>query len=392
MSCETVVKNPNKFEVHKLLRGKLLEEILPKEEGEYSEDSSSQLPEEEKDASEEDTAAPDAFIPKRRVVRLKWSLLIPAAAACSFAFLLKPGLTVHVPVSIKSANSSVSNTGSLFIPAGRAVILMRSDGSTIDLDSVAAGSIVATEADWIIRKVGTSSLVYQHIQTDMRVSMATWNSLGVGRGHGPWHLKLSDGSQVWLAGGSCLSYALGGSSLERRAVFTGKALFDITRDAFAAFSIRTQQGTVIQVLGTSFQVEAETAQSTVRVALLNGKLRVSRGTNSVFLVPAQEIVLRPNGMHVFPIADSAMVVRRMANSLFFYFQNVPMRNVINQVAGWYGCRVISPENVIGVPLSGKLAAVDVESVLRVIETAEIGYAYFHRRGDSILISSGPLKN
>jgi hypothetical protein len=186
MSCETVVKNPNKFEVHKLLGGKLLEEILPKEEDQFSEDSSSQLPEEEKDASEEETGAPVTFIPKRRLVRLKWSLLIPAAAACGFAFLLKPGLVVHVPVSIKSANSSVSNTGSLFIPAGRAVILIRSDGSAIDLDSVTAGSIVATESNWIIRKVGASSLVYQRMQTDMRVSMATWNSLGVGRGEVRW--------------------------------------------------------------------------------------------------------------------------------------------------------------------------------------------------------------
>ncbi|QDH79235.1 DUF4974 domain-containing protein [Echinicola soli] len=99
-------------------------------------------------------------------------------------------------------------------------------------------------------------------------------------------ILLKDGSIVTLAENSRLTYPNKfGNSRDVR--LEGRALFDVQRDIARTFSVRTKN-TNVKVLGTSFDVDATTAEATT-VSVISGKVQVNPQSH-----PKEKVLLTKN--------------------------------------------------------------------------------------------------
>lgn len=104
------------------------------------------------------------------------------------------------------------------------------------------------------------------------------------------HVKkvmLTDSSLVWLNAGASLDWIDDFNEDKRRVTFTGEGYFDVHHDAGRPFIIHTRDLN-IQVLGTTFNVEAYPSETTTRVSLAKGSVKVNAvGDSSI------QTLLRP---------------------------------------------------------------------------------------------------
>ena len=335
-----------------------------------------------------------ARLPKKRRVASPGALLaIAAALLCVVVGVYLVGVRARDIPSVKST-LPVVGTISPTRPSGREVILIRSGGSAIDLDTAAIGSVVAVEGDYVARKADESSLVYTKVRDNASDTVAIWHSLAIGRGRTePWRVFLPDGSFVCVSAASLFSFYLQRRRPAGEAMLEGTAFFDIAHDRNSGYSIRTPEGGRISVLGTRFLVETDSTKASVRVVLYTGKIKVTFHTSSAILRPAHEALMEGKRIRVFRTTDSAGTLYYDAQgSRSFKFRNTPMRDAIKKVAAWYGYRLNFVDAVKGIPISDSLMITgDVESVLEDLEAIEKGYVYFRRKGDVISVASKPFK-
>lgn len=106
--------------------------------------------------------------------------------------------------------------------------------------------------------------------------------------------RLPDGSTVWLHPGASLAFARSADGARREVTFSGEAFFDVFRDPAHPFVIRSGRMTT-QVLGTSFNVKADSAAARYEVAVLTGRVAVRTPAAdgrlaTVLLTPKQRAV------------------------------------------------------------------------------------------------------
>jgi transmembrane sensor len=103
--------------------------------------------------------------------------------------------------------------------------------------------------------------------------------------------SLPDGTTVWLRKGAVIRFPEKFDARERKVLLTGEAFFDVKPANNQPFSIETGRG-LIEVLGTSFLVNARPQQESV--AVITGKVRFSDKDH-----PQQQCILNANEAAVF---------------------------------------------------------------------------------------------
>ncbi|WP_143310847.1 FecR family protein [Chitinophaga vietnamensis] len=105
---------------------------------------------------------------------------------------------------------------------------------------------------------------------------------------------LPDGSEVWLNGGSRITYNPAMNNGNTREIFlSGEAFFNVAKNADRPFIIHTARMDV-KVLGTEFNVKAYPNDKTAETSLISGAVEVwinNGQTRKVLLEPSQKIVL-----------------------------------------------------------------------------------------------------
>ncbi len=100
---------------------------------------------------------------------------------------------------------------------------------------------------------------------------------------------LHDGTRVWLNGGSSLVYPVAFTDNRRMVWVVGEARFDVSQDAAGhSFIVNTPNGN-IEVLGTKFDIESDSAKGIFRTSLLRGKVAVHGNSgHSIELAPGEQ--------------------------------------------------------------------------------------------------------
>ncbi|KDR50925.1 FecR family protein [Hoylesella loescheii] len=109
-------------------------------------------------------------------------------------------------------------------------------------------------------------------------------------------ITLSDGSKVWVNGGSTLRYPSYFEG-ERRIELTGEALFDVTKDGNLPFVV-SAKGVCVKVIGTRFNVRGYAAEP-LTVSLLHGMVSVYRENDEqrgIILYPNEQLTVRGDQM------------------------------------------------------------------------------------------------
>ena len=107
---------------------------------------------------------------------------------------------------------------------------------------------------------------------------------------------LDDGSKIVLNGGSKLTYDESFGVDARQVYLEGEAFFEVTKDSYHPFIVHTGK-IQTKALGTSFNVNAYPDESTIKIALVSGKIAITdqNGTFEKKLLPDEMASLNRTG-------------------------------------------------------------------------------------------------
>lgn len=107
------------------------------------------------------------------------------------------------------------------------------------------------------------------------------------------HTFLPDSTEIWLNGGSRLTYRQEHDS-PRLVDISGEAFFSVAKDSEHPFRVHTPSGLDVEALGTEFNVCSYSTDTITTVTLTEGSVRVNDSSAESSLSPGQSIVYNAN--------------------------------------------------------------------------------------------------
>lgn len=161
---------------------------------------------------------------------------------------------------------------------------------------------------------------------------------------GTYSVVLSDGTTVWLNAASKLEYPDQFAGDERRVKLVGEAFFQVAKDASKPFRIEVEN-TVIEVLGTSFNVNAYHKE--INTSLVEGKVKIMSQGRETYLSPGNEAIISANKIDVQPADIQKNTAWQRGE---FVLDGSSFAEIIDQVSRWYNVEFI---NVGDIPLNSR---------------------------------------
>ncbi|MBN9381929.1 MAG: FecR domain-containing protein [Chitinophagaceae bacterium] len=219
-------------------------------------------------------------------------------------------------------------------PGGNKAILTLGNGSQIVLAAAAKGQLARQGGSQVV-KTDSGNLTYTHSKEGS--AEVVNNTLSTPRG-GKYGLTLADGTQVWLNASSSITYPTAFTGGERVVSITGEAYFEVAKNAGKPFHVRA--GDVdVEVLGTHFNINAYSDEPTIKTTLLEGSVRVSKGSSHRVLLPGQQVLTgKGNTLVLGTDVDTEMEVAWKNNE--FNFKDVDLKTVLRQLSRWYDLDIV----------------------------------------------------
>jgi len=89
-----------------------------------------------------------------------------------------------------------------------------------------------------------------------------------------FHVTLPDGTVVWLNAASSVRYPTTFNGKERKVSVTGEVYFEVAKNPNQPFTVEVDGRMDVQVLGTSFNVNAYSDEPFISTTLLEGSIRL----------------------------------------------------------------------------------------------------------------------
>jgi len=230
-------------------------------------------------------------------------------------------------------------------PGRQGAILTLADGRQVTLDSLPNGIVAIQNGSQAA--VVDGQLAY-HPGTPV-TSNITYNTITTPRGR-QYQLVLSDGTKVWLNAASRIVFPTAFNDNERKVTIDGEAYFEVVRNVTRPFKV-TAGGTDVEVLGTSFNINAYKDEQGTRTTLLDGSIRVSGAKANIVLKPGQQAITDQQLQ-----VDSNINIEQVIawkNGLF-YFNSTGIATVMQQLSRWYDIDVRYEGKVPDIRISGKM--------------------------------------
>lgn len=228
--------------------------------------------------------------------------------------------------------------------------------------------------------VGLSSWYFRGQNAETTTESTVWMERILSNGQKAT-FRFPDGSVVHLNGGSLLRYPERFENGVREVYLEGEAFFSIARDDERPFVIRTMDFTT-RVLGTSFNIRSYRGEDEVQVAVVEGKVAVTRsrysgqelnGTGSsrdTFILEKDQWI----GWHGAggTIEQGSGNIREMIawKDNVLIFNNKTLEEIARMLERWYGVMVrIETEGIKGLVLQGEHNNTSLEEILKSVNYA-----------------------
>lgn len=152
---------------------------------------------------------------------------------------------------------------------------------------------------------------------------------------------LPDGSTVWLNAESSISYPERFDDVNRVVTLTGEAFFDVNKDPFKPFIVKTDNMDVT-VLGTTFNIRSYHNEGITEVALESGKVLVETSDlkeNKYILSPGEGISVNGKLGKTSRYEVDPKSAFQWKDGVI-YFNKAGFDEVINKLSRWYGVEFI----------------------------------------------------
>lgn len=250
----------------------------------------------------------------------------------------------------------------------RAMITL-ANGKVIYLDSVNNGTI-AREGDVEVLKQADGQIVYDNPGVMPVNSALAYNSLHNPSGSNVINMVLADGSKVWLNAASSLTYPVAFSTGERKVTITGEAYFEVAKNV-KPFRVQFNE-TVVEVLGTHFNINAYTDEPSSKTTLLEGAIKISNSTQQKILHPGSQAEIYKEQWKVNNDVDTAEAVAW--KNKYFQFTSADIATIMRQTARWYNIQVSYQGAIPADRFSGKISrAVNLSEFLKVLQYSEVNF-------------------
>lgn len=279
------------------------------------------------------------------------------------------------------------------LPGGNKATLTLADGTIVDLDNAANGTLSEQNNTIITKKDGALKYEPAISNRQSAINAVAYNLLSTPKG-GQYFLELPDGSKVWLNAASSIRYPTTFSGKERLVELTGEAYFDIKKNQNIPFRVHftspskdggDREG-MIEVMGTQFNVNAYHDESTIRTTLLEGKIKMVSDKQTAILKPGQQAQIKNTslGNGQIRVSDDVDTEEAIAwkNGLF-YFDNVDIQAIMRQLARWYKVQVIFKGKIPARRFAGQVSRnSNLSQVLKILELSKI---HFTVEGDVVTV-------
>jgi len=291
-------------------------------------------------------AVKSMYVGHRNALIRKWSW----AVASSVALII--GIGVYYLYHKKQAETPAGIVQS--VTNGQqgesSVLLTLSDGSQVLLDTLKNGRIALRGGT--VAKVTNGVFEYERTGSEVQ-----YNTISTPKGK-QFQLRLSDGTNVWLNAESSIQYPVAFTGKERLISVTGEVYMEVAQNPSIPFRVEVSGGTAVEVLGTSFNVNAYDNEQSVRTTLLDGAIRVAmKGSERAtykLLKPGQQ-ALTTTGNRPIQVFDDVNAVSVVAwKNGVFDFNDVPLEEAMRQLARWYDIEVIYQQPIPEVQLGGTI--------------------------------------
>ena len=259
-------------------------------------------------------------------------------------------------------------------PGGNKAVLTLANGAQIILDSASNGALTQ-QGNIKIIKLDNGQLSYKSLNgssngssSSLRTGEVLYNTISTPRG-GQYQIILADGSKVWLNAASSLRFPTSFTGKERDVALTGEGYFEVAHNATKPFKVSVN-GAEIEVLGTHFNINAYNDEATIKTTLLEGSVKVSKGSSSKMIEPGEQAQIENSGNPKIMVqaVDVDVAVAWKDGRFIFYGNNI--QSVMRQLARWYDVDVSYEGNITDEEFVGVINRSRYENISEILDMLE----------------------
>ncbi|MBO9632379.1 MAG: FecR domain-containing protein [Chitinophagaceae bacterium] len=303
------------------------------------------------------------IISTHKVRKMNWKRWL---AAASVIVMASAAIYLFYPTGKQENNTtSASNEVKDIAPGKQGAILTMADHSQVLLDTVRDGAVLALEGG------ARASVINGRIVYDAKGSDMVYNTISTPKGR-QYRVTIPDGTNIWLNSGSSVRYPTAFTGNERVVAITGEAYLEVAKDAKRPFRVTLQNNHSIQVLGTSFNVNAYEDEPFTRATLLEGAVNVQSGGQWQKLLPGQQAQMSMNEkIKVVDVSPDQVIAWK--NGLFD-FTGKDLPSVLREIARWYDLDVVYESEPGTTGIVGKMQrSLALSQVMETLKDLDIHY-------------------
>lgn len=307
------------------------------------------------------TPTEQPFKVRRLLVRFAAAAAIVAALSAGYYFLLQHNKAERIMAEKRSRQD--------LAPGCNKATLILADGSTIQLDDSKEGNLATRGGAYNAPASGGKTV---------------FNTITTPRG-GQFQLLLSDGSHITLNSASSLKFPTAFNGESREVILTGEAFFEVAEDASQPFRVKAGE-TVVEVLGTSFNIMSYTNEPLQSTTLVDGTVKLNAAGLAQILRPGEQAVLSyQSNMVKVRSADVEEAIAWKNGKFQFVKKNI--NTIMRQVERWYDVEVELKGDFSDVVFSAAVSR--QECVVQLLEALEAtGDVHFQTVGKCITVFRG----
>ncbi|HEV7780482.1 MAG TPA: FecR domain-containing protein [Chitinophagaceae bacterium] len=305
-----------------------------------------------------------------RVHFLKTSRIWWAAACLLIALTAGYFIFFDQKKDPKETIVKVKKDNDVLAPAITKAMIRLSDGRSIPVDSLTQlkmGNVQLTKnANGEVIYAGTNNVV-------------EYNTLVNPKGSKVQTITLADGTKVWMNAESTLKYFTSVGKGERKVEITGECYFEVAASpnpsaggALRPFIVKdVAKNTEVQVLGTHFNVNTYSDEPVIKVTLLEGSVKVTKGNSTGILKPGQQAQVTSDVKVVNGVDIEAIMAWKNG---FFSFNNTDLPTVMRQISRWYDVEIKFEGKIPDMRFGGEISTTSTAAqVLKILEKSKVKF-------------------